>query len=278
MNSNFLSGMFILMLTMLLSACGDDEVKVNDELVIVDKTTGAFYSVNPEDGTMTMSDKVFTYTSGDTLKSVRSIVLDKSNNQFYGTTTTNPTDGLIFKANSSDLKVSVINSNSENAWDAMASILLNGSDLLAVGYFNSPFSTQSIVKMGKDGIVNDTIPFTNGDPCCGIGVSFGDTNNELWIGDYDAIIHVSNLNGEISESINMSLVGFTGIDESEFTLMSMVKYNDTMYGIGYSFISKLQYFVEIDMATNEILYISNLTESAGSPKYLALSAVPENIF
>lgn len=274
-----------------LQSCSDDDSAPSDVLVTSHRANGTFYKLNTKTGEKT---EIFTATiGGSTLTEVRAFVYHPKEKLFYASANSyvdfgdGERRGFLYSMNPKTKEATIINNNDGNGgdyavWDAIVNWAVADDDsLIAVGDFNADAS-DGIVKFGTDGgRSNWTIPV---DFCCGLGLLYDKKTEVMLVGssenssDGEVIIETINSDGEITEtSIITTLTDFPDdLSASWLNLKSMAEAkNGTVYGILHDYDSGKSYFVKIDIAGEEVTYISTLGLDWDN-QYNVLAFIPGN--
>lgn len=270
--------------------CSDDDdddnpvVVINDIMVVYNRDSGVFSAINKSTGALTALGSI-TF-DGQPLTGLRDVVYNSSNGTVYASSNANsPGDGKIYSVNPTTLVATVINDNAEEDWYAIPGLVMNNGKLMGTVYWDyyDYEEYSGLVWLNLDGSISNVAYFTyQGDDynvCCGMGLVYGVTNSQIYI-SYEREIVVSDLNGNVSEVIELTPVGFPPTRNAEETLGgSYLGYvrclekdaNGVLYGLDENGV-----FGTIDLEMGTFNYIATL--SPDSNDWLALSMIPENIF
>ncbi len=271
--------------TAFLACNSDDEndstPKVNNIMVVYNRSTGVFSSINKTDGALaTLGSITF---NGQPLTGLRDVVYNSNNGTVYATSNANsPADGKIYSVNPKTLEATVINDNVNEDWYAIPGIeMSNGKLLGTVNWDEYDYDEESgLVWLNLDGTVFDRKYFTyegeSYDVSGGMGLEFGTSSNQILISDSRDIV-VSDLNGNISEVIELTLIGFPIEDRlGGGPYLAYIRCiekdsNGILYGLDQNGV-----FGTINLETGTFNYIDKLLPEDGD--WLALSKIPKNIF
>ena len=271
--------------TAFLACNSDDEndstPKVNNIMVVYNRSTGVFSSINKTDGALaTLGSITF---NGQPLTGLRDVVYNSNNGTVYATSNANsPADGKIYSVNPKTLEATVINDNVNEDWYAIPGIEMSNGKILGTVYWDEYNYEEysGLVWLNLDGTVFERKYFTyEGQPyniCCGMGLEFGTSNNEILM-SYEREIVISDLNGIVSDVIELTPAGFPTEDRlGGGPYLAYIRCiekdsNGILYGLDQNGV-----FGTINLETGTFNYIDKLLPEDGD--WLALSKIPKNIF
>lgn len=274
-----------LLFTAFLACSNDDDDDpipvINDIMVVYDRSTGVFSAINKADGALTTLGSIT--MNGEVLIGLRDVVYNPNNSTIYATSNSNsPADGKIYSINPATLVATVLNDNANEDWYAVPGIEMSNGKLLGTVYWDEYNYEEysGLVWLNLDGTVFDRKYFTyQGDDyniCCGMGLEFGANSNEILM-SYEREIVISDLNGLISEVIELTETGFPmdgrfgGSNELGYVRCIEKDANGTLYGL-----DEYGAFGTINLETGTFNYITRLSPEDGN--WLALSKIPANVF
>lgn len=266
---------------------GSGNLKVNVELEEImalltnHRTTGKFYTIDPVTGDKEGS---FTITSGGVdVLGIRGFLYHPKKKLYYATTSADE-GGILYSIDPATSQATVIHendgANDEETWYAVANWVVASDDsLVALSEF---VDGAGIVKFGTDGSRSEKI--TRVDFCCGLGVTWH-TNNSLlvangWItGDGEVTLQNFALDGEGIDSQTLTnMEGFPVDISTEWLNMKALAKGKSgeLYGILFTYDTRVSYFVKIDLGAEKINYISTLGEG-NSNQYNTLVYIPKHL-
>jgi hypothetical protein len=250
------------------------DVTVADIMTLITshRTTGKFYSVNPENGDTTFLFKP-TY-DGATLNDIRAFVYHPTLNKYYVSVNSYVNQegvqaGYLYTIDPSTKVATRINENNGNGgqyaiWDAIVNWAVDSDDsLIALGDFNG--DGNGIVKFGTNG--GRSLKTTDAPVCCGLGMMYDQSTSTFtvasgWNTGYNEIevMHMSE-----DGTLNGSdwIYNFTGFPEAfpdQYTYIKAMAAgpDGTIYGLLFPNNLKKTYFVELDLLNKKVIYIRTL--------------------
>ncbi|MFK7782680.1 hypothetical protein [Psychroserpens sp.] len=269
----------------------DDPIVINDVMVVYNRATGVFSAINKTTGALTSLGSI-SY-EGQPLLGLRDVVYNSANGLVYATSNANsPGDGIIYSINPSTLEATVLNDNANDDWYSLPGIEMHNGKILGTVYWDDYNYEEysGLIWLNLDGSINDVAYFTyEGDDynvCCGMGLEYGVDSNQIYI-SYEREIVVSDLNGNVSEVIELTAVGFppTRVAAGGGNGLGYVRClekdaNGILYGLDQNGV-----FGTINLELGTFNYISSLnfqssdrSALADGSDWLALSKIPENVF
>jgi len=294
MNKNPKKLLLVLFAAIILgfTACDDDE-DVKNVMVVNDFESGKFYTIDKTTGTLT---EAFTATyDGSDFVNLRAFVYHKGENKFYASTNSN--DGAnLFMIDPITRAAELITENSAgstfartpvSSWRSISNLAVSEDDsLFAFVYYSVESSYGGFLKFATDGTPAETAINAEGSACCGMGMIYDESNNEVitangW-NQNDGTIDIEVFDSETGESKSLTTISvFEGFEEdfsdNYLAVRTMVRDNDgKIYAILYDSNSDFSYFVSIDLTNEKIEWISTLSENDDA-QFIGLAFIPENI-
>ncbi|NOS90586.1 MAG: hypothetical protein HOP30_01575 [Cyclobacteriaceae bacterium] len=287
-----ITALFVASLIFIESCKSDEATPITYTLIVGNRTSGKFYSVNETTGA---TKEIFTPTyNGATLTEVRAVVYHPKKNLFYfaqnteGLTTGNAL-GNLYSMNPTTKLSTLINDNSTSKliyaignWSIAKDDSLIGLGLLRTGL------GSSIVKFGTDGKQN-LKPVTS-NFCCGLGMLYDSKTNKFILsndGGYKNKIYLKDLDAATGVLTNEKIITtFTGFPEdfsvsSSLSLKAMAQNgtNAPIYGLIFNGIStsKKTYLVKVDLTALTATYISTIGADNNN-QYNNLTYAPSTSF
>ena len=256
----------------------DIKVAVVDKVEILtsDRNTGQFYTLNLNLGTK--SEAFIITLDGEDLLRVRGAIYNYADRKLYVSTAKYAMEkSMLHSVDLSTMQATTINSNPNDAWAGLADLVMTPEGNILATMSLGQGSGESLISFGTDG--TDTVPisFTGADLCCGLGLAYGETTSEVWVGDISATIHKSNLNGEISETIALDLDGFVNTNVDDYYIRNLVRdQNGKLYALCLDDADGSTHIAEVDLTNNLLKHIAQISIS---PDQLnALVFVPAYLF
>ncbi len=257
------------------------EATVTDkiELLVSNRNTGQFYVLDLSDGGLTPAFNIT--LNGNNVTDIRGMVYNYNNHKIYASLTEEsvPSGGLL-QVEPNVLTTQVINGNENNSWKGISDLVVtNDNTILATIGFGGG-QNPALIEFEIDGSMSEPKLFSGDNiPCCGLGLSKGTNDEEYLIGDgFSAMVHKSNDSGEISETIELELVGFAeDADPANFFIKNLVQTSDSYYALCLEKIdNETQYthIVKVDLENAQLVYLSG----AFSTQYNALVQIPAYAF
>jgi len=259
-------------------ACSDDDDStpiINDVMVVYNSETGVFSSINITNGALTTLGTVT--LNNEVVVGLRDIVYNPSNKTVYASSRANdPYSGIIYSINPATLEATIINDNADEDWYALPGLEMAGGKLLATVYWDyydpSYDESTGLLYLNLDGSFSSTFALMyQGDSFYfsdGMGIEYGSSNNQLLITDGNDIL-ISDLNGNISEIIELTGTGFPNMDELDDVRTIETDADGTIYGIDGD-----GHFGSVNLTTGVFTYIATLP----GERIMALSMIPETVF
>lgn len=268
-----------------ISASVTDKV----ELLVSNRDTGQFYVLDLTDGGLTPSFTLM--ENGEPVKRIRGGVYNYNDGLFYlSTAKFAGTHSKLYSTNLNTKQATVINDNNivvneENVeiWKGLSDLLITpNNQLMATAGFGLGNGDPALFEFSLSGNNSEPTTFTGEDiPCCGLGMTFGSNTNEILIGSGQADpfkIYKSNLSGEITEVIELSLEGFTYAEPNGYYLRNLVRdTSGTLYALCYNLTHGNTHIAEVDLNTNRLI---NVTQIATNDEkiYYGLVYIPTYAF
>lgn len=252
----------------------DDPIVVTYEMLIYNRDSGKFFTLNTTSGQRIEIGSI-TY-NGSPLYNIRGIAYNPDNETLY-VSTTDDGNGVLYTVNTETLEATVLNDNADDDWYAIPGLKMSNGKLLGTvywDYYNAPFST-GLVWLNLDGTIDDTKPLMyEGQEygiCCGMALEYGSSNSQLLISYYDDIL-ISDLNGNVSQIVELTRQGFPPMrGGSDLKIKSLERNaNGTLFGLTHNGI-----LAEIDVATGVMTYITLIEDNN---EWQALTFIPDAIF
>lgn len=252
------------------------------ELLVVNRQSGEFSIIDISDGGMTPS---FTVLVGETgLLRIRNTIYNYNDHKIYLSTSK-------FAANKSSLyavdpttkQATVINANAEDDWAGIADIIVTPENTILATISQGQGNGQALLEFDTSGTYSEPKLFSGDNTiCCGLGLVYGNTNNELIVGNgavNPANLFKANLNADISEAIVLTLVDFTGVESnSDIYIRNLVKdRTGKIYATCFNDADGDIHLAEIDLETNKMTEIAKY-ESSGEVQYNGLVLIPAYAF
>lgn len=256
----------------------DIEVAVVDkvEVLVSDRATGQFYSLDPSTGEKTEAFKI-TLNSEDLIR-IRGAIYNYADRKLYASTSPSLTEkSMLHAVDMATLQATTINSNPNDTWESLADLVLTPEGKIMGTMITNEGTEQSLISFTSNGTESAPIAFSGAEICCGLGLTYGDTTNEVWVGDIFATVHISNLNGEISETIALGLSDFINTNPENYHILNLVRdYNGNIYALCYDESDGATHIAKVDLTNNLLKHIAKISDS---PDQLnALVFVPAYIF
>jgi hypothetical protein len=274
---------FMFIFTSVLSCSSNDDDNdsppvVNDIMIVYNRETGVFYSLNKIDGSLSSLGS-FTI-NGQPLTGLRDVVYNPGNATLYASSNANnPSNGKIYSIDPLTLEAAVINDNADDDWYAIPGIEILNNKILGTVYWDE-YDWQAysgLVWLNLDGSIFDIKYFDyDGDNvdyfniCCGMGLEFGTSQNEILMSYEDRIV-ISDLSGNVSQIIELTESGFPIGVVLNYVRCIEKDANGILYALDEDGV-----FGSINLDTGNFNYIATLTPEGGN--WLALSKIPDNIF
>ncbi|WP_296382599.1 hypothetical protein [Winogradskyella sp.] len=259
--------------------CSDDDDNpppvINKVIVVSNPDTGMFSSINLADGVLTSLGVVT--LEGETVLGIRDIVFNPANGTVYASSKANdPYNGKVYSINPATLEATVINDNADEDWYALPGLEMSNGKLFGTVYWDDydPIYNEStgLIWLNLDGSFIESKPLIFEDENYsineGMAIEYGASNNEILM-TYGSDILVSDINGNISEIIDINGEGFPMDSNLDSIRTLETGNNGILYGI-----DRHGNFGSINLTTAVFTYIATLP----SEKIVALSNIPETIF
>lgn len=264
----------------------DDPVVITYEMVVHNRESGMFYAVDTATGAKTALGTItyFGYPLNDirgiTYDAANEVVYVSENSHSYDSKIPNPhsANGRIFSVDIETLEATLIAENIDNDWYSVPGMVMSNGKLLGTVYWDYydfvDYST-GLVWFNPDGTIYDTLELMyDGEALYfsdGMAIEYGSNSNELLISYYDDII-VSDLNGNVSEIIELTLVGFPEGKASSPKIKSLARAQDgKLYAV-----NNFGDFGEINLVTKQYIHIA--TFDPNDQDWQALISIPDTIF
>lgn len=257
----------------------DIKVAVVDkiEILVSDRNTGQFYSLDPSTGDKT---EAFTITlDGEDLVQVRGAIYNYADRKMYvSTTAPNGFEkSMLYSVDMATLQATTINSNPNDTWKGLADLVITPQGNIMATMSLGQGIGESLISFDTDGTASAPVAFTGADLCCGLGLTYGDTTNEVWVGDSAATIHKSNLNGEVSETINLTLEDFEYNMPNAYMIKNLVQIDGALYALCYENDNAITHIAKVDLENNTLVHIAQLSNS-NATQVNALVFIPAYLF
>ncbi len=267
-------------------ACSDDDddspIVIDDILVVYNSDTGIFSTISITDGTLTTLGTI-TY-EGATLTGLRDIVYNPANGTVYASSRANSdlNNGAIFSVNPETLEATMLNDNIDDDWYALPGIEMSNDKIIGTVYLDYYLDNDydyGLIWLNLDGSINDFKPLLyNGEEIYfyeGMAIEYGASSNEILLTreDENIDILVSDLNGNVSNIIEMVEVGFPMDEHLDSIRTIETAENGILYGI-----DRDNHFGSIDLTAGTFTYIATLNPDQEGNHYVALSMIPETVF
>ena len=241
------------------------------ELLVSNRDTGQFYVLDLSDGGLTPA---FTFLQGEVpLNRVRGAVYNHSDGKMYvSTAKIGNYKSMLSVVDLDSKQATVINENNQivneenvSIWKGISDLIVTSDNkLLATGGFGYGQGTPSLFEFELDGSNSDPMPFMGDDiPCCGLGLTQGETSDELLVGtgaSNPIKIYKSNTNSTISEVIELTMEGFSNEEHLDYFVRNMVK---VCSGIIYALVYEDNgvhntYIAELDLENKKLINIAKI--------------------
>ncbi|MBX2962973.1 MAG: hypothetical protein KF687_10710 [Cyclobacteriaceae bacterium] len=255
-----------LVATLFLQSCNDDEDAAAIVLVVAERSTGKIFKVDPTNGSKTEVGTI-TAPAGGGLTNIRGMIYHQATNKIYASTTTGG-DGAIYSIDPATKQATVLNADPDDDWYGVADLLMT-SDNKIIGslWFREGSTTDygpGLLTLNTNGTISKEVIFSDDDICCGMGMIFGNSNNEILIGSYYLTIYKSNLSGVATIEAELSPEGFSSTDPGDFYLQNMVKdASGTIYAVVFSDDDNT-YLAKVDLTANKVIKIGVLGEGSSN--------------
>ncbi|MCR9264457.1 MAG: cadherin repeat domain-containing protein [Flavobacteriaceae bacterium] len=256
----------------------DIKVAVVDkvEILVSDRNTGQFYSLDPSTGDKTDAFKVL--LDGEDLVRVRGAIYNYVDRKLYVSTAKfAATKSMLHSVDLATLQATTINSNPDDTWAGLADLIITPEGNILATMSQGQLEGESLITFGTDGTASAPVAFTGADLCCGLGLTYGDTTNEVWVGDSAATIHKSSFNGEISETINLTLENFEYNMPNAYIIKNLVQIDGALYALCYENDNAITHIAKVDLENNTLVHIAQLSNSDAT-QVNALVFVPAYLF
>ncbi|MCL6275292.1 hypothetical protein M3P19_14845 [Muricauda sp. 2012CJ35-5] len=252
------------------------------ELLVVNRHSGQFSIVDLTDGGMTPS---FTILEGEVgLERIRGVVYNYNDHQIYiSTSKFSQTKSKLHIVNPKTKQATVINANAEDDWAGIADLIVTPENTILATISQGQGNGQALLEFDTSGTYSEPKLFSGDNTiCCGLGLVYGNTNNELIVGNgavNPANLFKANLNAEITEAIELTLVDFTGVESnSDIYIRNLVKdRTGKIYATCFNDADGDIHLSEIDLETNEMTEIVKF-ESSSEVQYNGLVFIPAYAF
>ncbi|TMU55968.1 hypothetical protein [Flagellimonas algicola] len=258
-----------------ISASVTDKV----ELLVTNRDTGQFFVLDLSDGGLTPS---FTMMKDEenALVDIRGVVHNPNNNQIY-ITNSEDGNGQLYAVDPSNMTPTLINDNGDDIWKGIADILItpNNQILATIGFGNG--IDPALISFDTAGNAIEPMTFTGDDvPCCGLGMTFGDSQQEVLVGtglSNPVKLYKSDLQGKVSEVIELTLDGFTITDNaSDYYIRNLIRDNvGNVHALCYNLDSGNTHIAKVDIDGNRLIHIAQI---GANGVYFGLVALPAYTF
>jgi hypothetical protein len=246
------------------------------EILVSDRNTGQFYSLDPSTGDKTEAFKVL--LDGEDLVRVRGAIYNYVDRKLYVSTAKfAATKSMLHSVDLATLQATTINSNPDDTWAGLADLIITPEGNILATMSQGQLEGESLITFGTDGTASAPVAFTGADLCCGLGLTYGDTTNEVWVGDSAATIHKSSFNGEISETINLTLENFEYNMPNAYMIKNLVQIDGALYALCYENDNAITHIAKVDLENNTLVHIAQLSNSDAT-QVNALVFVPAYLF
>ncbi|MBX2958115.1 MAG: hypothetical protein KF846_18270 [Cyclobacteriaceae bacterium] len=271
----------------LFNSCKDDDATPADVLITSHRKNGKVFKVDVTSGVLT---EIFTPTVGaNTLKEIRAFVYHRGEDKFFASATSfvdqdNPRSGVLYSIDPTTKVGTIINDNtggggSYAVWDAVVNwAVASDESLISVGDFNA--NGNGIVKFGVNGGRSTKTKQLNA--CCGFALLYDRSTGELQISngeesdDKEIIFNTINTSGTITNTTSITTFADfpASLDNHWLTLKAMAKDRaGKIYGILFDTDVSVTYFVEVNLTTLTIRYISTIGADNNN-QYNSLAYIP----
>jgi hypothetical protein len=246
------------------------------EILVSDRNTGQFYSLDPSTGDKTEAFKVL--LDEEDLVRVRGAIYNYVDRKLYVSTAKfAATKSMLHAVDLSTMQATTINSNPDDTWAGLADLIITPEGNILATMSLGQLEGESLITFGTDGTASAPVAFTGADLCCGLGLTYGDTTNEVWVGDSAATIHKSSFNGEISETINLTLENFEYNMPNAYMIKNLVQIDGALYALCYENDNAITHIAKVDLENNTLVHIAQLSNSDAT-QVNALVFVPAYLF
>ncbi len=257
----------------------DIKVAVTDkiEILVSERQTGQFYTLDPSTGEKTQAFKVT--LDGENLLRVRGAVYNWFDRKLYVSTTKFATTKSILHAvDLSTMQATTINSNPNDTWEGLADLVITPEGNILATMALGGGTGQSLISFDTDGTDSAPVAFTGADLCCGLGLTYADTTNEVWVGDISSKLHKSNLNGEISETLALGLDDFVNTNADDYYIRNLVRdHIGNLYALCLDDSNGSMHIAEVDLTSNTLIHIAKISENS-EDQVNALVFIPAYLF
>lgn len=266
----------------------------DDVMVVIERSTGKMYSVDPSDGSLT--EEMTIMYDGSALTGIKSFVYDPATGKgFIGCAW-----GDFAKFYSMDMDTGVatlLNDNSDADYerDGIADLLIDGDFVLASTYYDVPpngSGSHGFNWFNKTtGALEDHIQVS--DACCGGALAYGGLSGSVYDGSDDGEIYVTDLTDGSETLVTLTVANttpFTDVDPlfdiTNTAVQNFAEHsNGNVYGIIYfgetginrgGTTQKTWYLVTIDLPSGAVEYVSTLETNKQTQKH-GLAVIPDAV-
>ncbi|MCL6266499.1 hypothetical protein [Flagellimonas myxillae] len=255
------------------------------ELLVSHRDTGQFYVLDLSDGGLT-PNFIIMKNEETALVDIRGVIYNPNDGQIY---IANSEDGFgqLYSVNPKTKTPTLINNNENNTWKGLSDLIITPNNkLLAAAGFGFNNGPPALIEFELSGINSEPMEFTGDDvPCCGLGMTFGDGNQELLIGNgtSDPLkIYKSNLQGNITEVITLELEGdgFVNTEPTNYFIRNLITTKmGTIYALCYDLNDEFgdTHIAQVNLEQNKLIHIARIG-TQNENIYFGLVALPAYTF
>lgn len=252
---------------------------VSEEVVMIigKRSNGQFIVIDPNEGNI--GDAFTISYDGGTLNNIRAFVYNAVNNKFY-IGRTNAGNGWFMEADVNTKEATLLNDNADDDWDGLADMVVLPDGDLLVGHYNTgPFFGQALGVFDASNGVRKSVFELEGDPCCGMGMVYGESQDEVIIGTYDGDFYINELDGTLVNTLILNPIGdletiFPGGDWDCAVFQNMIKDEEgNIYAALYNWCGGETFIVKVDLENLEVSLLVDL----GVDQYFGLAFIPKSL-
>ena len=261
-----------------LQSCGDDDEKTAPMvLVVAERNTGKVFTVNNTTGAKTEVGEVM-FNSAP-LTNIRGMIYSSADEKVFASTTDN--GGGKFYSIDTEGVATLLDGNVDGEWYGVADLLMTSDNkVLAILWFKSNSVVgegPGLQTWGATGTPSNQHLFTDDNVCCGLGMVYGTSNNQLLIASYGLEIYTSDLNGNNELLTSLTPEGFDEGDVFDLYIQNMVKDSrGTIYAIVYDDVKENTYLAEVNI-TDETISMIGQINSGDNNRYHGLMFMPGDL-
>jgi len=256
------------------TGCSKDDSSAAKKLVVVKRANGKLFTVDKKTGSLTEIGHIT--LDGDSLRGLRCLVFDPSTNKAYAGST-NSDNGRLYSIDLKTGAATLLNNNTDDNWDAISGLLVNGDSLISHMYSNIVYNsavTRFSKSSGIDGKHWEVVDDMNNEVSGYGGLMYGENTSKIVLGGINEI-YLANSKGLVSDTIEIVPTTNISLDYDNY-IQALTKHDGNVYSLIWDYDNNIEYLVMLNTKTGVITEISELASGSMSKAYHCLASIPES--